>query len=138
MARRRRHREFEEARSPFVAAATELDAIYAAWDYCCAFTGEDLRREAAADPLGWLLRIGPGDGPGQLIPAATDAIYAYENYHLALGANGAFLVALYRVAPELLERLNPAGHLFSPADPVFMPNPAALKAHRTAFADTAD
>jgi hypothetical protein len=134
LARKRPKPAFEEGQAAFVSPATDLDTIYAAWDYRCAFTGQDLRREAAADPLGWLLRLGTGVMVGHLIPASMDAIYAYERRHLALGARHEFLVALDVISPELLEKLNPIGRLTMPADTRFHPDAGLLEAHRTAFA----
>ncbi len=127
---------FEEAQAPF-GAALDLTSVYAAWNHRCAFTGADLKTEAQADPLGWLLRLDPAGGlaPGNLVPASTDAIHAYEQGHLAIGSRNEFLVALDVVDPEFLERLNPIGRLTMPTDPAHAPSTAALKAHRDEFAD---
>lgn len=138
MARRPGKRgDFAEAQSAFVGAALALDSIHAAYGYRCAFTGADLRAEATADPVLPLLRLVPsGDvSPTTAIPACADAIYAYERGHLALGSRLEFLVALDRIAPELLGILNPIGRLSPPSDPAFLPNAALLKAHREEFAE---
>ena len=132
---KRPKRGFEEAQAPFGAAA-DLFAIHTAWGHRCAFTGADLTAEAKADPLGWLLRLNPHGGmtPGNLVPATTDAIWAYEQGHLAIGTRSEFLVALDVINPEFLQKLNPIGRLTLPNDAAFMPNTAALKAHRDEFA----
>ena len=142
MAARRagRGRGFREAQSPFAAQTVELSAIFAAYGFRCAFTGADLRREAAADPLGALLRLSPSATPqfssaDSFIPACADAIWAYERGHLAIGTRFEFLVALDVLSPEFLERLNPLGRLDLPADPAFYPNLEALATHRQAFAE---
>jgi hypothetical protein len=133
---KRPRRGFEEAQAPF-APAVDLAAIYAAYGYRCAFTGADLTAEARADPVGWLLRLDPAGGlvAGNLVPASTDAIWAYEQGHFAIGTRNEFLVALDVISPEFLERLNPTGRLTLPADPAFAPGTAVLKAHRDEFAD---
>lgn len=127
---------FEEAQAQFVTPAA-LQAILAAYQYRCAFTGSDLTREALADPLGTLLRLN-GAGPvaaGNVIPADLDAIHAFERGHLAIGPRFEFLAALDRISPDFLERLNPIGRLTLPTDPLFYPNAALLKAHREEFAE---
>lgn len=129
----------EEAQAGFTGQPTTLDALFAAYDMRCAFTGESIAAHAAIDPLGVLLLLGAPPTGGAIqaslaIPAVADAIFAYERGHLAIGARGEFLVALDRIAPELLERLNPIGRLALPTDPAFRPSPAALRAHREAFA----
>lgn len=131
-----RPKGFEEAQARF-GATQALAPIYDAYGYRCAFTGADLRAEAAADPLGPLLRLMPDDpiAPDSVIPADADAIHAYERGHLAIGPRSEFLVALDRIDPEFLERLNPIGRLSLPADPAFQPNAALLKAHREEFAE---
>jgi len=127
---------FDEAQAPFAGPALDLSAIYATYQHRCAFTGVDLSAEAAADPLGTLLNLTPtaAAAPGRVIPASLDAIYAYERGHLAIGPRFEFLVALDRISPEFLERLNPTGRLSLPDDAAFHPNAALLKAHRDAFA----
>ncbi|MDO8358737.1 MAG: hypothetical protein Q7T08_01705 [Devosia sp.] len=132
-----RGRGFRETQSPFVARAVELSAIFAAYGVRCGFTGANLRREAAVDPLGTLLRLDPaGDlSFGNCIPACADAIWAYERGHLAIGTRFEFLVALDVLSPEFLERLNPLGRLSLPTDQRFYPNAILLKAHRKKFAE---
>ena len=110
--------------------------MFGAWGHACAFTGKDLRAEAAADPRGYLLVLGPDPlttDPTLLIPASLDAIHAYERAHLALGPRYNFLVDLETIDPELLERLNPIGRLTAPSDPAFYPSQAALTPHLIAF-----
>jgi hypothetical protein len=128
---------FEEAQSPFAGTAADVAAIYAAFGHRCAFTGRSLRAEAGADPLGSLLRLAAEApvAPGNVLPAGMDAIHAYERGHLAIGARNEFLVALDRIDPEFLERLNAIGRLSLPADPQFAPNAALLKIHREEFAE---
>jgi hypothetical protein len=116
--------------------ADPLASLFAAYGFVCAFTGKDLRAEAAADPRGTLLILGPDpltDDPTLLIPACLDAIHAYERNHLALGARYNFLVDLETIDPEFLERLNPIGRLTAPSDPAFYPSQAALTPHLIAF-----
>jgi hypothetical protein len=111
-------------------------AIFAAYSVACAFTGQSLTAEAAADPRGYLLDIGshpPSSDPTLLIPASLDAIHAYERGHLALGPRYEFFANLAVISPELLEALNPIGRLTLPADPGFVPSQAALTAHLIAF-----
>ena len=128
---------FEEAQAPFATAGVDMAAIYDAFGYRCAFTGDDLSAEALADPLGALLRLNGAAPivPGNVIAASLDAIHAYERGHLAIGPRSEFLVALDRIDPEFLERLNAIGRLSLPADPQFHPNAALLKIHREAFAE---
>ncbi|HEX4296991.1 MAG TPA: hypothetical protein VHZ56_03140 [Devosia sp.] len=132
-----RRGKFEEAQAPFALDAPDLQAVFAAYGWCCGFTGLDLRTEATADPAGALLRLAPL-GPitlGAVIPASLEAIYAYERGHLALGSRCQFLVALDRIDPEFLERLNPIGRLTLPADTAFAPRADLLKVHRAAFVE---
>jgi hypothetical protein len=120
---------FSEAQTAFVAAPpSDLAAIYAAYDRKCAFTGVDLTRESVADPIVWLLRVGPGKA--DLIPATSDAIYAYESGHLAIGPRYNFLADLEVINPEFLETLNPIGRLAVPEKKSLRPSLRALKAHR--------
>ena len=127
---------FDEAQAPFTGQALDVSAIFAAYGNRCAFTGADLKADAKADPFGCVLRLGGEPiGLGNIIPACLDAIYAYERGRLAIGSRFEFLVALDRIDPELLERLNPIGRLSLPADPAFYPNAALLKAHRDTFAE---
>ena len=117
-------------------AADPLAALFAAYGQSCAFTGRDLRAEAAADPRGYLLNIGADPlttDPALLIPACLDAIHAYERGHLALGPRYNFLVDLETIDPELIEALNPVGRLNAPSDPAFYPSQAALTPHLIAF-----
>ena len=127
---------FGEAQAQFVTPAALL-AILAAYDYRCAFTGEDLTAEAQADPLVALLRLNGAApiAPGNVIPATLDAIHAFERGHLAIGPRFEFLAALDRIDPEFIERLNPVGRLTLPTDPTFYPDAALLKAHREEFAE---
>lgn len=111
-------------------------AIFASYGFACAFTGQDLRAEASADPHGYLLDIGsrpPSADATLLIPASLDAIHAYERGHLALGPRYEFFANLATISPELLEALNPIGRLKLPSEPGFMPAQAALTAHLIAF-----
>jgi hypothetical protein len=127
---------FEEVQAPFTAEVIDLSAIFAAYDFRCAFTGQDLSVEAEADPVGWLLRLTSGSaGPTELIPANADAIYAFERGHLAIGPRYNFLVDLSTISPEFLERLNPIGKLTLPKSAALYPSTAALKAHRDEFAE---
>jgi hypothetical protein len=133
---------FGETQAPFQARGVALDAIFRSYGFVCAFTGEDLRAEAHADPFGTLLRLTEPTNPqsfvpGNFIPACLDAIYAYERGHLALGVRHNFLIDLSTIVPELLERLNANGKLILPPDKAFYPSSAALKAHRDAFAEGA-
>lgn len=132
----RRSKGFSEAQAQFAGPAA-LSTIFGAFGYRCAFTGVDLRAEAGADPLGWLLRLAPSGPPmpGNVLPACADAIYAFERGHLGIGSRFEFLVALDRIDPEFLERLNPVGRLILPADPALHPDAALLKAHRDEFVE---
>ena len=132
-----RRGRFDEAQAPFAGAALDLGPVFVAYGNRCAFTGADLSGRAASDPLGVLLDLAPAApmAAGRLIPAMPDAAYAYERGHLALGSRFEFLVALDRIDPELLERLNPIGRLAMPADPAFAPDSRLLKAHREQFAE---
>ena len=130
----KRPRGFKEAQARIV--GDPLAAVFAAYGGACAFTGIDLRAEAAADPRGNLLVIGPDpltNDPALLIPASLDAIHAYERGHLALGPRYNFLVDMEAIDPELLEALNPIGRLTAPSDPSFYPSQAALTPHLIAF-----
>jgi hypothetical protein len=129
---RRKDKGFGEAQAPFAPVGLNLASIFDAYGFACAFTGADLRREAAADPLGWLLRAGPADS--DLVPATTDAIYAYERGHLALGPRYNFLVDLEKISPEFLEQLNAIGRLTVPRLRRLRPSLDAIKVHRDAFA----
>jgi hypothetical protein len=109
---------------------------FASYGFACAFTGRDLRSEAAADPHGYLLNIGSDPltvDPTLLIPACLDAIHAYERGHLALGPRYNFVVDLETIDPELLEALNPIGRLATPSDPAFSPSHPAMTGHLVAF-----
>ena len=136
MARGTAKRGFREVQQPFVAAA-DLSALFAAYGDACAFTGVSLQEEARADPRGYLLAIGDDPATSErtlLVPASIEAIHAYERGHLALGPRYNFLADLERIDPELLERLNPTGHLRLPNDPALRPSLEALAVHRAAFA----
>jgi len=126
---------FREAQAPFTTAA-DLQAIFAAYGYRCAFTGDDLSDEARADPTGYLLNLTRLQAhPNELVPACLEAIAAYERGHLSIGPEFNLLVDLSRIAPELLERLNPHGRLSLPSDEALYPPAAVLKAHRDEFAE---
>ncbi len=131
----KRPRGFGEAHGrQFV--ADPLATLFEAYGHACAFTGKDLRAEAAADPRGYLLNIGSAPqtlDPTLLIPASLDAIHAYERGHLALGPRYNFLVDMESIDPELLEALNPIGRLTLPSDPTLHPSQAALTGHLIAF-----
>ncbi|MEO7223436.1 MAG: hypothetical protein ABIY37_13275 [Devosia sp.] len=130
----RRTRGFKETQARIV--ADPLAPIFEACGHACAFTGKTLRAEAAADPGGYLLVLGPDpltSDPMLLIPASLDAIHAYERGHLALGPRYNFLVDMETIDPELLETLNPIGRLTAPADPAVYPSQAAMTAHLIAF-----
>lgn len=126
---------FEETQAPFTGRAPDLAATFAAYDFHCAFTGDDLHAEAAVDPLGALLLLTGRPARSAMVPACLDAIYAYEHGHLALGPRYNFLVDLERIDPEFLERLNPIGRLALPEDAALHPPQALLKAHREAVAE---
>jgi hypothetical protein len=133
-AKPRRPGGFREVQRPLVRDA--FAPIFVAWGHACAFTGRDLHAEAAADPRGYLLVLGPDpltSDPTLLIPASLNAIHAYERGHLALGPRYNFLVDLETIDPELLEALNPIGRLATPSDPSFYPSQAALTPHLIAF-----
>lgn len=130
----KRPRGFREAQARI--AADPLAELFGAYGNACAFTGRDLRSEAAADPRGYLLVLGPDPlttDPTLLIPASLAAIHAYERGHLALGPRYNFLVDLETIDPELLETLNPIGRLTAPSDPACYPSQAALTPHLIAF-----
>jgi hypothetical protein len=117
-------------------AARSLAAIFDAYGYACAFTGRSLHAEAAADPRGYLLVLGPDPLTLEtqlLIPACLDAIRAYERGHLALGSRYNFLVDMETISPELLEALNPIGRLRLPSDPALHPSQGALTPHLIAL-----
>jgi hypothetical protein len=136
--KRRRLRGFKEAQAAFTHSASIATLLFAAYAGRCAFTGEELGPAMTLDPTAVLLRLGArademlGD---DAIPACPDAIFAFERGHLALGVRYEFLVALDRISPELLERLNPNGRLTLPDDPALRPHPHALAAHRADFAE---
>jgi len=98
----RRNKGFSEAQAQFAGPAA-LSTIFGAFGYRCAFTGGDLRAEAGADPLGWLLRLAPSGPPipGNVLPACADAIYAYERGNLGIGSRFELLVALDRIDPQI-------------------------------------
>lgn len=130
----KRARGFKEAQARIT--ADPLALVFEAYGHGCAFTGRDLRAEAAADPRGYLLVLGTDPlttDPTLLIPASLDAIHAYERGHLALGPRYNFLVDLEAIDPELLESLNPIGRLAAPSDPSFYPSQSAMTAHLIAF-----
>jgi hypothetical protein len=132
--RPKRPRGFKEAQARLV--ADPLVPLFEAYGHACAFTGRNLRIEAAADPRGYLLVLGPDpltSDPTLLIPACLDAIRAYERGHLALGPRYNFLVDLETLDPEFLEALNPIGRLTAPSDPTFYPSQVAMTAHLIAF-----
>lgn len=126
-------RGLAETQAPF-APAIDLSALFAAYQFRCAFTGADLSAAAGIDPMGNLLRLGPGElNFANALPATEDAIFAYERGHLAIGTRRQFLVALDVISPELVESLNPIGQLTPPKSGPG-PDPALFKAHREAFA----
>lgn len=130
-----RPRGFREVQHTLV-ALDALAPIFASYGHACAFTGKDLRAEAAADPRGYLLNIGTDPltaDPTLLIPACLEAIHAYERGHLALGPRYNFLVDMETIDPELLEALNPIGRLTAPSDPSFYPSHIAMTPHLIAF-----
>ncbi|MEO6012264.1 MAG: hypothetical protein ABIQ30_01580 [Devosia sp.] len=131
----KRPKGFREAQGKF-APGVELQSIFAAYDFNCAFTGRDLRIESAADPRGYLLNLS-GDPaaiePAALIPACLDAIFAFERGHVGIGPNYNFLVNLERIDPEFLPKLNAIGRLHLPADAALHPSQAALTPHLVAF-----
>jgi hypothetical protein len=132
----KRPRGFGEAQPRSLVAADPLAALFEAYGFACAFTGKNLRAEAAADPRGYLLNIGSDPltvDPTLLIPASLDAIHAYERGHIALGPRYNFLVDMETVAPELVEALNPIGRLKLPSDPALHPSQSAMTAHLIAF-----
>jgi hypothetical protein len=133
---RKRRGSFEEAQVAFEGAALGIDAIFEAYGYRCAFTGEDLKREIAIDPSGALLHLTMLETrANEMVPACTDAIYAFERGHLSIGVEFNFLVDLARIDPELLGRLNPNGKLALPTVEALYPPSAVLKAHRDEFAE---
>lgn len=122
-----------ERQAPF-APALDLAAIFAAYGFRCAFTSADLTKAAQIDPLGNLLRLGPGDPDfANALPATEDAIFAYERGHLAIGTRRQFLVALDVIDPEFVDKLNPIGRL-NPPEHGPGPDPRLFKSHREAFA----
>ncbi len=126
---------FAEGQAPFGATA-HVFAIHSAYDCRCAFTGIDVTQEIATDPVGVVLYLDDvAAAPGTAITASRESIQAYEHGHIAIGPRFEFLVALDRIDPEFLERLNPIGRLTLPADPLFYPDAALLKAHREEFAE---
>jgi hypothetical protein len=133
--RPKRPKGLSEAQRAFRVEVTPADVL-AAYGHACAFTGRNLSAEARADPRGVVLVLG-GDplttDPTLLIPACLDALYAFEQRHLALGPHYNFLIDLETISPEFLESLNPIGRLRLPSDPVFRPSPAALARQRAAF-----
>jgi hypothetical protein len=131
----RKPKGFGEAQALFGIAA-ELGPVFAAYGYRCAFTGIDLRVEAAADPHGAVVRLNAAsNAPGDVIPACLEAINAFDRGHLSVGTRHQFLVAKDLIAPEFEERLRPIGRLELPSETAFYPNPALLKRHRQAFAE---
>ncbi len=134
--RPRKARGFGEAQAPFQVGQRSLAALFEAYGFACAFTGKNLRAEVAADPHGSVVRLdGAVTMPGTVIPACLDAIHAFERGHLSIGTRYEFLVALDRIDPEFLERLNPIGRLSLPADPRFNPDAALLAVQRAKFAE---
>jgi hypothetical protein len=133
---RKKAKGFGEAQAPFGSGTDELNAVFAAYGFACAFTGIDLTAEAAADPEGVLLnltRLQPR--PNERIPACLEAIFAYERGHMAIGPAFNLLVDLSRIDPEFLARLNPGGRLTLPRIEALYPPSALLKAHRDEFAE---
>ena len=131
-----RSKAFEEVQAPFAGAAG-LSDFFAAYGYACAFTGADLSREIAADPLLAVVRLSSLEAPAQLhfdlmLPAIPDAAYAYERGHLAIGPRFNFLLDWSRINQTFARRLTDSLRL--PTAPEFMPNVLALREHREAFA----
>lgn len=125
----RKPKGFDEAQLRFEAEVRT--SCYAAWDYACGLTRRDLQAEAASDPQGYLINLsstGAYTDPTLLIPATLDAIYAFEQGHIAIGPRYNFLVDMERINPEFLESLNPIGRLHLPSNPAFLPSLTALSA----------
>jgi hypothetical protein len=132
----RKTRGFGEAQAPFGAVGASLAPVFEAYGYRCAFTGDDLHREAAADPYGAVIRLrGTSNAPADVIPACIDAIHAFESGHMALGTRHEFLVAKDVINPEFDERLRPIGHLDLPEQTAFHPDATLLHRHRQAFCE---
>jgi hypothetical protein len=131
-----RSKAFDEVQAPFAGAAGLRD-FFAAYGHACAFTGTDLSREIAADPLLAVVRLSSLEAPAHLhfdliLPAIPAAAYAYERGHLAIGPRFNFLLDWSRIDQTFARRLTSALRL--PASPEFMPNLNALREHREAFA----
>ena len=127
----------DEIQAGFVNVAALLPKLFDAYGGRCAFTGEALGEAISRDPSGVLLHLAPGTGTilgDDAIPACPDAIFAFERGHLALGERYEFLVALDRISPEFLDRLNPIGRLTLPSEAGLLPDPRMLAAHRADFA----
>lgn len=133
----RRPGGFDDAQGPLGSDAMALEALFAAYDRACAFTGQPLGVEARVEPRGYLLNLSDNPlttDPTLLIPATLDAIFAVERGHLAIGPRYNLLVDLERIDPELAERLNPIGRLRLPEDSALRPSLGAMTPHLIAFA----
>ena len=131
-----RSKAFDEIQAPFAGAAGLRD-FFEAYGYACAFTGADLSRGIAADPLLAVVRLSSLDAPAHLhfdlmLPAIPEAAYAYERGHLAIGPRFNFLLDWSRIDQTFARRLTDSLRL--PTSPEFMPNLHALREHREAFA----
>ncbi len=141
MANRRpkKARGFREAQAGF-RSAVDLEPVFAAYGYACAFTGRDLREYFEADPLLALLRIATMDRSGDLrpdlvIPARPEAIWAYERGYLSVGPAHNFLLDWSRIDKRLVAMLNEDGRLRMPSSPAHYPNALVLAEHRKALVD---
>jgi hypothetical protein len=138
-----------EASSPFDLSqpaiartfAETIEAVLAAYDHRCAFTGahlEFLLKDEKDVPCVMIIpsaRNGQVE-PRNLIAAAPGPQAAFRDGSLAVDGNGGFLVALERIDPLLPNTLNRSRRLAIPKDPAFAPDPRKLRLHRKRiFAD---
>lgn len=117
-----------------------IRALYASiiryYGYSCAMTGEQFaasemvpRDDIEVVPIWPRAEGGPLHASNFLClsPAAANA---FQRGHIAVGPGLELLVDLSRIDRDLLERLNPQGHLLAPDVPVSQPDPQALGFHR--------
>ena len=129
---------FDEVQSRFT-RDFDFASLFGAYQFRCAFTGEDLKPAFDIDPHLATLSLLSLDAPQDLradllLPACQDAIYAYERGHLSVGVWFNILVDLSRIDRQLAARLNGDGKLRLPASQDYWPNQLVLKQHREAYA----
>ena len=131
-----RSKGFGEAQAGFD-TASEIDLIFAAYGYRCAFTGASLKGLNEADAGASLVRLYSTQSPqfvhrDLVIPGVAEIANAFRNGHIAIGPHYNFLLDWSRIDRDLASRLNDDGHLRLPPEE-FFPNRDALREHRDMF-----